>query len=62
MKNARENVECTIKELQSAKSNLQEALSTVEKASNKEHIQNSLSAVENALNTAEQTIQNYKER
>lgn len=62
MKNARENVECSVKDLQGVKSKLEEALTTVEKASNKENIQNSLNAVENALNTTEQTIQNYQER
>lgn len=61
MKNARQNVECTIKDLKCSKENLEQALSTVEKDVNRKAIQNTLSAVDNALQTAQTTIDNYYE-
>lgn len=61
MKNARQNVECTINDLKCSKENLEQALSTVEKDINRKAIQNTLSAVDNALQTAQTTIDNYYE-
>lgn len=61
MKNARENVECSIKDLECSKRHLEQALSTVEKDVNKEKIQSSLNAVTSALDTAKCTIENYYE-
>lgn len=61
MKNARQNVECTINDLKCSKENLEQALSTVEKDVNKKAIQNTLNAVDNALKTAQTTIDNYYE-
>lgn len=61
MKNARQNVECTIEKLHHAKNDLQNALSTVEKDANRKNIQCSLEAVENALRQTENTINNYVE-
>ncbi|SHF02296.1 EscE/YscE/SsaE family type III secretion system needle protein co-chaperone [Clostridium fallax] len=61
MKNARQNVECTIEKLQTAKNDLKNALSTVEKDENRKNIQCSLEAVENALRQTENTINNYVE-
>lgn len=59
--NAIENVKCSLDELNQAKSKLQAAIGTVEKAENKNLIQNSLDSVCNTIKEVESTISNYKE-
>lgn len=61
MKNARQNVESSIKDLECSKKHLEQALSTVEKDVNKEKIQSSLTAVTQALDSTKYTIENYYE-
>ena len=59
--NAIENVKCSLDELNQAKSKLQAAIGTVEKAENKNLTQNSLDSVCNTIKEVESTISNYKE-
>ena len=61
-RNAKENVECSIRELKQAKCNLEDALQTVEKTDNKDHIKCSLDAIDEALCRAEKTVMNYVEK
>lgn len=60
-KNARQNVQEVYNQLQSSKNSLNQALSTVEKAENKQQIQATLNAVDSAMQTASNTLSNYKE-
>ncbi|GKX31598.1 hypothetical protein SH1V18_40780 [Vallitalea longa] len=60
-KNAIQHVHDVQSQLQSAKSCLNQAISTVEKPENKKRIQDTLNAVDNALNTCNTTITNYQE-
>ncbi|MCR6514924.1 MAG: hypothetical protein ACRDCB_13135 [Clostridium sp.] len=61
-KNAIQNVECSLSDLKEAKADLEQAVSTVEKASNKEMIQKSLDSVCNTIKDLECTINNYQEK
>lgn len=61
MVDAIQNVRTATNDLQHARQRLQDALSSVEKQENRTKIQSTLSAVEGALNSAEQTISNYRE-
>ncbi|WP_286909780.1 hypothetical protein [Clostridium sp. UBA1652] len=61
MKNARQNVECSIDDLQKVKQHLDQALQSVEKQENKARIQQTCDAVQSALTKAQDTINNYVE-
>ena len=61
MKNARQNVQCSIRDLECSKKHLEQALTTVEKDVNKQNIESSLCAVTEALDNAKSTIDNYYE-
>ncbi|WP_461206335.1 hypothetical protein [Clostridium sp. DL1XJH146] len=60
-KNARQNVQQVCNELEQCKSQLTQAVSTVEKPQNKQQIQQTLNAVENACQQAKNTLDNYQE-
>ncbi|WDV46473.1 hypothetical protein PV797_01955 [Clostridiaceae bacterium M8S5] len=60
-KNARENVECVLNKLHEAQSELNSAVSTVEKAHNKENIQGILNSVNQAVQHATTTLNTYQE-
>lgn len=61
MKNARQNVQCSVDDLQKAKNSLDQALQSVEKQENKTRIQQTCDAVQSALTKAQDTINNYVE-
>lgn len=61
MKNARQNVESSIKDLECSKRHLEQALTTVERDVNKKNIEASLNAVNSALENTKCTIDNYYE-
>jgi hypothetical protein len=61
MKNARESVQSSLKDLQNAKSCLQNALQSVEKPENRTKIQDTFNAVDGALTKAQDTLNTYKE-
>lgn len=61
MKNAKDNVQCSLNDLQKAKTSLHEALQSVEKPENKNRIQETCTAVESALTKAQDTLTNYVE-
>ncbi|ENZ00460.1 hypothetical protein [Clostridium thermobutyricum] len=61
MKNAIENVNCSLNELNEAKASLEQALSTVEKPENKKLIQDSLNSVCESIECVQNTVKNYKE-
>ncbi|MGL5415594.1 MAG: hypothetical protein ACRDAU_08035 [Clostridium sp.] len=60
-RNAIQNVNCSLGDLQDAKCSLEQALTTVEKPENKKMIQDSLNSVNESINCIECTIKNYKE-
>ncbi|MGH4123389.1 MAG: EscE/YscE/SsaE family type III secretion system needle protein co-chaperone [Clostridium sp.] len=60
-KNARQHVEDVYHKLQTSRTSLTEAISTVEKEENRQQIQNTLNAVQSALQTATETLSNYTE-
>lgn len=60
-KNAIENVNCSLNELNDAKASLEQALSTVEKPENKKLIQESLDAVCKTIDCVKNTVKNYQE-
>ncbi|MGV3025299.1 hypothetical protein ACED96_06190 [Clostridium thermobutyricum] len=61
MKNAIENVNCSLNELNEAKASLEQALSTVEKPENKKLIQDSLNSVCESIECVQNAVKNYKE-
>lgn len=61
MKNARENVNCSVNDLQKAKDSLQQALSTVEQDANRKNIESALQSVDGALNQTRNAANNYVE-
>lgn len=60
-KNARQNVQQVCDQLETCKSQLNQAISTVEKPQNRQKIQQTLNAVENACQQAQDTLSNYQE-
>ncbi|WP_242620444.1 EscE/YscE/SsaE family type III secretion system needle protein co-chaperone [Senegalia massiliensis] len=60
-KNARQRVQGVTGQLQSSVNELNQALSSVEKPENKQKIQNTLNSVNSALQSANDTLSNYKE-
>lgn len=60
-KNARQRVQDVTTQLQSSVSELNNALSSVEKPQNRQKIQNTLSSVDTALRSANETLSNYQE-
>ena len=61
MKNAIENVNCSLNELNEAKASLEQALSTVEKPENKKLIQDSLNSGCESIECVQNAVKNYKE-
>jgi hypothetical protein len=60
-KNARQQVQQVCTQLETCKSELNQAISSVEKPQNRQKIQNTLSAVEKACEAATTTLSNYQE-
>ncbi|SHH65058.1 EscE/YscE/SsaE family type III secretion system needle protein co-chaperone [Clostridium grantii] len=60
-KNARQQVQQVCDQLQTCKSELNQAISSVEKPQNRQKIQDTLSAVEKAHQAATTTLSNYQE-
>ncbi|MBL4933431.1 MULTISPECIES: EscE/YscE/SsaE family type III secretion system needle protein co-chaperone [Clostridium] len=61
MKNAKEHIQSSLKDLQNARTCLQDALQSVEKPENRTKIQDTFNAVDGALTKAQDTINTYKE-
>lgn len=60
-KNAKQHVQDVCNNLQTAQNCLNQAISTVEKPENRQKIQDTLNAVNSALQTANTTLNTYKE-
>jgi hypothetical protein len=60
-KNAKQHVQDVANHLQNAKNCLNTALGLVEKPENKQKIQDTLNTVDGALQTATNTLSNYKD-
>ena len=60
-KNAKQHVEDVYHKLQTSRTALSEAVTTVEKEENRQQIQTTLNAVQSALKAATDTLSNYKE-
>lgn len=60
-KNAKEQLREACCQLQCAKSELSQAMNTVEKQQNKQEIQKALSAIESASTVANNAMQNYRD-
>lgn len=61
MKNAIQNVNCSLQGLHEAKASLESALQSVEKPNNKQMIQDSLNSVCESIDCVQCTMKNYKE-
>jgi Cu/Ag efflux pump CusA len=60
-KNARQHIEDVYHKLQTSRTSLAEAVNIVEKDENRQQIQSTLDAVQSALQSATDTLSNYKE-
>jgi hypothetical protein len=60
-KNARQRIEDVYHKLQTSRITLTEAVTIVEKDENRQQIQSTLDAVQSALQSATDTLANYKE-
>ena len=60
-KNARQKVQDTYNQLQTCRSDLNQALQSAEKHHNKTQIQNTITALDNAISTTSRTLSNYQE-
>lgn len=60
-KNAKQLIQDACTQLQSVKGTLDQAIESAEQQDNKNNIINALNAVDNALNTANGTLQSYRD-